>query len=269
MQDIRLFTTNVGLMIGGLVMMALGLSQAIFGWISDGIFARALYGLVGTGLGLAVFFGGCFSLWLQFFPHHDTEPDEDIDEITLTKRAATAARRFMPDLVLPLRVSAKQVDGRDHHYLLNVEPKAPLVSDLKIRQHGLDLLIDESLVPLFSGTTIDFEERGDAKGFRFDNPNNGLTLAEATANYNAKNRGPSKTASRAMIAGIALLLMSIVGSVAAGVWFVGSEFTGNQAQSEQQEEEFKKNLSPERYQMLYGRPPDATPETDSSATPKN
>ena len=125
MQKIRSFFSNVGLVFGGLVLMAVGLSQAIFGWISGGIFARILYGLVGTGFGLAIFVGGCYMLWLQFFPHHDTEPDENIDEITLTKRAATAARRFMPDVVLPLRVSAKPLDNGEYNYLLNKESKAP------------------------------------------------------------------------------------------------------------------------------------------------
>ena len=128
-------------------------------------------------------------------------------------------------------------------------------------------MVDKSLVPLFSGTTIDFEESENGRGFRFNNPNDGQTLAEATAKYNAKNRGLSATASRTVIAGIALALVAIVGSVGAGVWFVGSEFTGNQAQFDQQEERFKKSLSPERYQMLYGRRPDPAPKPDSVKEP--
>lgn len=54
--------------LGGLIFIGLGLSQAIYGWISDAMFARILYGVVGTVLGLAMFFGGGFALWGTLFP---------------------------------------------------------------------------------------------------------------------------------------------------------------------------------------------------------
>ena len=258
MFSIRSLIKNVQLILGGLGLIAIGLSQAIFGWISDGIFARILYGVLGTGLGGAISVGGAYMLWLQFFPQHDDdELDENIDEINLTKRAAEEARKFMPNLKVPLRVSVKNAEEGGYNYSLKLESRAPQLDDLKIRQRGITILVNESLVPLLSGTTIDFEASQNGAGFRFDNPNAGQTLAQATQNYNLRQSRARKIRF-ALLSGVALLSLIAVGSI-------GALIVSNLNYKEPP----VRKISPEKYKMLHGHwpPGENAPESADAPAP--
>lgn len=122
----KAFTLNIQIILGGIVFITLGLSQAVFGWISDAVFAKVLYGLVGTGIGSLMFFGGAFALWAQFFTKHDTDAEEEVENrVQFTDAAIDKLRKYMSDYATPVRVGVKRKADGGFDHLLKVDTKGP------------------------------------------------------------------------------------------------------------------------------------------------
>lgn len=95
--------------------------------------------------------------------------------ITLTENAAREVARAMneqkhePDSFLRVGVSAGGCSG--FSYALGFDREFNENADAKYDFHGVPVVIDKKSMLLLDGTTIDYYEGIERRGFTFDNPN--------------------------------------------------------------------------------------------------
>ena len=259
--SIRVFLFGLQALVGGPVLIALGLSQAMFGWISEAIYARILYGLVGTGLGSLLFVVGALAIYAHFVPqeedHLDDEPFESID---LTEAAANLARKYLSDSQTPLRIGIKQTAEGDYKYKIAISKNGKQPGDAVFRRYGITLLVKESLLAKLDGLIIDIKKTSDGKrGFHFDNPQMSDN-PPSPARVRVENQ---KRTGRRMIFGVAgaLGLMWLV--VSGIVGWAGMNWEGKATFKEQY-------VSDARREMFEGRPREkAAPAESTGPESKN
>ena len=95
--------------------------------------------------------------------------------ITLTERAATEVKRIIEDQKLDqeavLRVGVTGGGCSGFMYKLAFDKEYDVAKDAKYEQHGVAIVIDKKSALLLDGTTVDFYDGLDKRGFTFDNPN--------------------------------------------------------------------------------------------------
>ena len=95
--------------------------------------------------------------------------------IVLTEKAATEVRKAMdeqkPGEDVMLRVGIKAGGCSGFEYALDFDDKSDDDSDLKIEQHGVTVVVDKKCLLYLEGTTLDYYESLEHRGFTFDNPN--------------------------------------------------------------------------------------------------
>ncbi len=95
--------------------------------------------------------------------------------ITLTERAATEVKRIMEEqkleagTVLRLGVTGGGCSG--FSYALGFDTTVDEMADSKSHQHGVQIVVDRKSSLYLDGTTLDFHDGLDKRGFTFDNPN--------------------------------------------------------------------------------------------------
>ena len=95
--------------------------------------------------------------------------------ITLTERAATEVKRIIEDQKLDqetaLRVGVTGGGCSGFMYKLAFDQGHDASKDARYEQHGVTIVIDKKSALYLDGTTVDFYEGLDKRGFTFENPN--------------------------------------------------------------------------------------------------
>lgn len=97
--------------------------------------------------------------------------------ITVTERAAKAARRFIrgsdtPATALRLAVTGGGCSGFQYNMQLEASPAA---DDTVVEAHGVLIYLDPASANMLNGVTVDFVDTLTESGFTFHNPNAGST----------------------------------------------------------------------------------------------
>lgn len=109
------------------------------------------------------------------FTTYKTDPAAAEAPIKLSDKAATEIKRFMvekkvPDgCVLRVAVLAGGCSGFQEH--LGFDTKVNADADHISEQYGIRVAIDKKFIMFLNGTTIDYLDGIDKRGFKFDNPN--------------------------------------------------------------------------------------------------
>lgn len=95
--------------------------------------------------------------------------------ITLSEKAAGEIKRVMADQGMSenmcLRVGVAGGGCSGFQYALGFDEKCDETKDLVIEQHGIKVLVDKKSDLFLDGTTVDFYEGLEKRGFTFENPN--------------------------------------------------------------------------------------------------
>lgn len=95
--------------------------------------------------------------------------------ITITERAASEIKRVLTDQQMDesmcLRVGVAGGGCSGFQYALGFDQKYDAAKDLQTEQHGIKVVVDKKSDLFLDGTTIDFYEGLEKRGFTFDNPN--------------------------------------------------------------------------------------------------
>jgi iron-sulfur cluster assembly protein len=100
---------------------------------------------------------------------------EKIMGVTLTEKAAAEVKRVMqendtePGTMLRIGVIGGGCSGLSYDFRFDEQFDA--VNDKKTEQHGITLVVDKKSALFLEGTTVDWHEGIDARGFTFNNPN--------------------------------------------------------------------------------------------------
>ncbi len=95
--------------------------------------------------------------------------------ITLTETAAVEVQKYRdelniePDMFLRVGVAAGGCSGFD--YRIEFDGKFDEETDSKYEHFGVQVIVDKKSALLLDGTTIDFHDGLQQRGFKFDNPN--------------------------------------------------------------------------------------------------
>ena len=95
--------------------------------------------------------------------------------VALTEKAAAEVKRvqdeqrFEQDVFLRVGAAAGGCSG--YSYRLEFDKSFDSEQDEQYECHGVRVVVDKKSALLLSGTTIDWYEGLDARGFKFDNPN--------------------------------------------------------------------------------------------------
>jgi iron-sulfur cluster assembly protein len=95
--------------------------------------------------------------------------------VILTEKAANEVKRIMadqkiePNTVLRVGVTGGGCSG--FSYALGFDKKYDEKADAKYEYHGVPVVVDKKSALYLDGTTIDFYDGLEARGFKFDNPN--------------------------------------------------------------------------------------------------
>ena len=95
--------------------------------------------------------------------------------VQLTEKAAREIRRVQeqqnmePDTFLRIGVTGGGCSG--FSYSLGFDKKFDEKADSKYNFHGLDVVVDKKSLLYLDGTTVDFYEGIERRGFTFENPN--------------------------------------------------------------------------------------------------
>ena len=95
--------------------------------------------------------------------------------ITLTERAATEVKRIMvdqklePETVLRVGVAGGGCSG--FSYALGFDKAFDEKVDTKTEFYGVPVVVDRKSALFLDGTTVDFYDGIEKRGFTFDNPN--------------------------------------------------------------------------------------------------
>jgi iron-sulfur cluster assembly protein len=95
--------------------------------------------------------------------------------IVLTEKAANEVKRIMADQKIEaetvLRVGVTGGGCSGFSYALGFDKNFDDKADSKFEYHGVPVVIDKKSALYLDGTTIDFYDGLEARGFKFDNPN--------------------------------------------------------------------------------------------------
>ena len=95
--------------------------------------------------------------------------------VVLTEKAATEVKRVAEeqkfDSEVFLRVGAAAGGCSGYSYKLEFDKSYDADKDDEYQYHGVKLVVDKKSALLLEGTTIDWYEGLDQRGFKFDNPN--------------------------------------------------------------------------------------------------
>ena len=95
--------------------------------------------------------------------------------VILTEKAAVEVKRVMEEndteagTMLRIGVSGGGCSGLS--YLFKFDEEFDEVNDNKSEQHGITLVVDKKSALFLEGTTVDWHEGIDRRGFTFENPN--------------------------------------------------------------------------------------------------
>lgn len=95
--------------------------------------------------------------------------------VALTEKAAHEVKRIMdeqklePGMVLRVGVAGGGCSG--FQYSLGFDNKFDEKIDSRYEYHGVTLVVDKKSALYLDGTTVDFYEGLEKRGFTFDNPN--------------------------------------------------------------------------------------------------
>ncbi len=95
--------------------------------------------------------------------------------VVLTEKAASEVKRIIadqkigPEMVLRAGVTGGGCSG--FSYALGFDKSFDEKVDSKYEYHGVPVVVDKKSALYLDGTTIDFYEGLEARGFKFDNPN--------------------------------------------------------------------------------------------------
>jgi iron-sulfur cluster assembly protein len=95
--------------------------------------------------------------------------------VTITEKAAGEMHRVLTDKKLPsgtvLRIGTTGGGCSGFSYSLGFDDKFDEMNDVVTDQHGLKVAVDRKSAMFLEGTTIDFYDGIERRGFTFDNPN--------------------------------------------------------------------------------------------------
>ncbi|MCA9238284.1 MAG: iron-sulfur cluster assembly accessory protein [Planctomycetales bacterium] len=95
--------------------------------------------------------------------------------VVLTEKAASEVKRIMADQKLEdgtvLRVGVAGGGCSGFSYSLGFDKAYDEKADSKFDFHGVPVVVDKKSALYLDGTTVDFHEGIDRRGFTFDNPN--------------------------------------------------------------------------------------------------
>jgi iron-sulfur cluster assembly protein len=95
--------------------------------------------------------------------------------IVLTEKAANEVKRIIadqkiePEMVLRVGITAGGCSG--FSYALGFDKTYDEKTDSRFEFHGVPVVVDKKSALYLDGTTIDFYEGLEARGFKFENPN--------------------------------------------------------------------------------------------------
>ncbi len=95
--------------------------------------------------------------------------------IVLTEKAASEVKRIMEDQKLEpgtvLRVGVTGGGCSGFSYALGFDKQYDEKADAKYDYHGVPVVVDKKSALYLDGTTVDFYDGIERRGFTFDNPN--------------------------------------------------------------------------------------------------
>ena len=95
--------------------------------------------------------------------------------ITITEKAAAEMQRVLKEHNLPdgtvLRVGVAGGGCSGFQYSLGFDKQTDPETDVTCEQHGITVAVDKRSVMFLEGTTIDYYDSVEKRGFTFDNPN--------------------------------------------------------------------------------------------------
>ena len=103
-----------------------------------------------------------------------TTPDATAAEIIVSESAAAEVNRLMKENDLPetagVRVGVKGGGCSGFSYTLNFDHR-PADGDLVLEKNGIQLFCDPKSLLYLNGTTLDYTDGLQGRGFQFKNPN--------------------------------------------------------------------------------------------------
>jgi iron-sulfur cluster assembly accessory protein len=95
--------------------------------------------------------------------------------LTLTEKAAGEIKRVMDEQKLPetsvLRIGVAAGGCSGFQYSLGFDNSTDAAKDQVSEQHGIKVAVDKKSSLYLDGTTLDFKDELNQRGFKFDNPN--------------------------------------------------------------------------------------------------
>ena len=95
--------------------------------------------------------------------------------VTITEKAAKEVQRFIEegdyDGAAVLRIGVAGGGCSGFNYSLNIATDFDESNDNKVAQHGVDVVVDKKSAMFLEGTTVDYYEGLEQRGFQFNNPN--------------------------------------------------------------------------------------------------
>lgn len=95
--------------------------------------------------------------------------------VIITERAAKEIQRVVSDQQMPeetvLRIGVAGGGCSGFQYSLGFDNKTDAAADHVSSQHGVQVAVDKKSALFLDGTTVDFYEGLEKRGFTFENPN--------------------------------------------------------------------------------------------------
>ncbi|MDA7950569.1 MAG: iron-sulfur cluster assembly accessory protein [Pirellulaceae bacterium] len=95
--------------------------------------------------------------------------------VILTEAAAKEVKKVLDEQSFEentsLRIGVTGGGCSGFSYSLGFDEKFDELSDSKVEQHGVSVVVDKKSALYLDGTSIDFHEGIDKRGFTFENPN--------------------------------------------------------------------------------------------------
>ena len=95
--------------------------------------------------------------------------------VMLTEKAAGEIKRVMNEQKIPdtsvLRIGVAAGGCSDFQYLLGFDTSTDSAKDQVMEQHGIKVAVDKKSSLYLEGTTLDFLDELNQRGFKFNNPN--------------------------------------------------------------------------------------------------
>ena len=95
--------------------------------------------------------------------------------VTITEKAAKEIQRVLNEQKMPestvLRIGVAGGGCSGFQYSLGFDDNTDAAKDHVSQQHGISVAVDKKSYLFLDGTTVDFYEGLEKRGFTFDNPN--------------------------------------------------------------------------------------------------